>query len=275
MNQLEKIINQIEDPSYIIETCALNYHHINKLTKHNVIALSQHIELLKTSGIVKSMMNSYKSYPTRQQIVLPVVEDCENNKSLAEIIMGRRTCRDFGNQAIGLKELATILKYSYGISGEFDTGFGIQYLRTVPSGGALYPLEIYILVNKIEGLNQALYHYRIGHSSLEKIKNVDSRYFNNIASEWLLNSPPPAIMIVSGVLARTMIKYKERAYRYLLMEAGMLGMNITLSCEYVGLSTVMIGGYIDDETNELIGLDGINEMVLLPIVIGVKNDGIH
>jgi nitroreductase len=72
-----------------------------------------------------------------------------------------------------------------------------------------------------------------------------------------------------------MIKYKERAYRYVLMEAGMLGMNITLLCESIGFSTVMIGGYIDDETNMLIGLDGINEMALLPIAIGIKNDGIH
>lgn len=55
----------------------------------------------------------------------------------------------------------------------------------------------------------------------------------------------------------------------------MLGMNITLLCEYLGFSTVMIGGYIDDETNKLIGLDGINEMVLLPIAIGIKNDGIY
>jgi hypothetical protein len=59
------------------------------------------------------------------------------------------------------------------------------------------------------------------------------------------------------------------------MEAGMLGMNITLLCESIGFSTVMIGGYIDDETNMLIGLDGINEMALLPIAIGIKNDGIH
>jgi SagB-type dehydrogenase family enzyme len=237
--------------------------------------LSEHIELLKISGIVQSMLKSYKNYPTCQQVTLPKVEKDQNFKTLPEVLVERRSCRDFKNQAISLSELAAILKNSYGLSGEFNTGFGIQHLRTVPSGGALYPLEIYVLANKIEDLDQALYHYRIGRSSLEKIKDLDAVFFDKIAKDWMLTSPPPTIIIISGVLARTMIKYKERAYRYVLMEAGMLGMNITLLCESIGFSTVMIGGYIDDETNMLIGLDGINEMALLPIAIGIKNDGIH
>ena len=71
---------------------------------------------------------------------------------------------------------------------------------------------------------------------------------------------------------RTMLKYGERGYRFILLEVGFVSMNISLVCEALGLGSCMVGGYLDDELHRFLGIDGASEAVMNVMVIGGDND---
>jgi SagB-type dehydrogenase family enzyme len=175
--------------------------------------------------------------------------------SLEEALAWRRSIRDYTDDPIELWELAQILWAADGVS-ELTYGF-----RTAPSAGATYPYEIYVVVHPKgvrlpDGsyLEPGSYRYRIYTHQLEMVKPGDYSkplYHAALEQEWVLKAK--VNIVLAAVYERTTRRYGERGIRYVHIEAGHIGQNIYLQATALGLATVAIGAFYDDDVREIIG----------------------
>lgn len=212
----------------------------------------------------------YKSYPRMPRIDLaPHIEDFKFD--LRKALIERCSKYEFSPQSVSLKELASILYFSGGIVRNIK---GDSPRRPHPSGGARYPLEIYPLVLKpADNLKTGLYHYNIKENSLEFI--YDKSFSYDEARELFVgkstrgNAPVASIVIfISAVFFRTEIKYTNRAYRLILLEAGHLAQNFSLVAHSFGLNFFPIIGFDNNKVDRLLDVDGINETAIYAFVMG-------
>lgn len=143
--------------------------------------------------------------------------------------------------------------------------------RMYPSAGARYPLEIYLLnFNKIGSVNKGIYHYNIKWNTLELLKEGSYRkMLSKIIpnQKWITNGGE-VILIITSVFNRTNIKYKDRGWRYIYIEAGHLGQNFYLNAEKLKLKCCAIGGFDDDMIINLLNLNNENEVPIYAFVLG-------
>ncbi|MBE9065871.1 SagB/ThcOx family dehydrogenase [Leptolyngbya cf. ectocarpi LEGE 11479] len=210
----------------------------------------------------------YKTYPASEQIALPQVESANASAmttlNLATAVTNRRSHRRYNTQAqLSLTQLSQLLFLAQGIT------WDEREFRTVPSSGALYPLELYPIVHRVEGLQAGLYHHAVQSHGLELIKAGDLRQpliKAGLSQDFL--GEAQVCFVVSGIFQRTRWKYHERTYRYVLMEAGHLGQNLYLAATALGLGVCGVGAFFDDPLNELLGIEGKEEAALYLVTVG-------
>ena len=206
----------------------------------------------------------YKGYPRLPVINLP--QPHLNSKvSFVDVLQKRRSVRSFSKEQLTVKELSNLLYYSAGAKPKDEWG---ERKRFYPSGGGRYPLELYPIVSNVDGIKYGIYHYYVKTHSLEVLLNSRFRksLFSNIGQKWAKNAA--VLFIISAVFHRTEIKYGHRGYRHVLTEVGHMSQNIYLVSAALGLGCCSIGGYVDDEINNLLDFDGISESVLVITAIG-------
>jgi SagB-type dehydrogenase family enzyme len=192
--------------------------------------------------------------------------------SFSDVITRRRSASAFKADAMPLENLAAILRSAYGVTSRFEVEPGIyQTLRTVPSAGALFPLEVYCLAFNIDGLPPAVYHYDPTRDVLERTRNGDvrSELAESMPMAQLVASCPVAL-VVTAMLWRSRFKYGQRGYRFALLEAGHLAQNVLLASEALDLGSVPVGGFYDHKLATLVAIDGVNEVPLYVLPIGAK-----
>jgi len=176
--------------------------------------------------------------------------------SVEEALANRRSVREYRDEPLTVEELAQLLWAAYGIS---ETAYG---LRTAPSAGAQYPLELYAVVGERgvksgDGyLPAGIYHYDIHAHSLTLRKSGDYRealYRAALEQEWVLKAP--VSLVFTAVYSRTTRVYGERGrVRYVPMDLGHAGQNVYLQATALGLGTVAVGAFYDDEIGEILDL---------------------
>lgn len=224
--------------------------------------------LHNTSELTKIISNSCKKFKDMPNFPLRNVAQKESLEIL-DTIKRRRSTREFSGACLNLTELSTLL-YSCMTESKKDS-LGIT-LRNTPSAGALYPLEVYItLPSSIDShLPKGILHYNPkGHYltllNIDPQINVVKRF---ISQPEIQIHKSATIFYITGLLNRSLWKYGDRAYRYMLIEAGHLAQNMLLLATSMKLGCCPIGGFIDNEVNDYLGLDGVNEVTLYIIVIG-------
>lgn len=142
--------------------------------------------------------------------------------------------------------------------------------RAQASGGARYPIEVYPLVLRSgEGLPAGLYHYNVKLHALETLwdksftKEELKDYF---VYEWTADAS--VVFLMTAVFWRNQMKYGERGYRYVLIEAGHIGQNLYLVSEALGLKCCALGGTKDERVEELLDIDGVNESLVYAVAVG-------
>jgi len=188
---------------------------------------------------------------------------------LGEAIRARISCRRFDGEAVALTAMGNLLHAAYGVFGEVEL-VGEFLERPVPSGGGLYPLELYVLAQNIGGLPGGVYHYvPLGHRLEEVHPHTLPRL---MTSEMFLGQPylieAAAIVVIAAVVERSLWKYEDRGYRYLLLEAGHVAQNINLCSSAIGLGSLNLGGFFDEDLTRLLRLDLDREVVLYAVAIG-------
>jgi SagB-type dehydrogenase family enzyme len=184
---------------------------------------------------------------------------------LVELLRRRRSLRSFSSRPIEVNDLAFLLWASTGIQRREN---GHEF-RTVPSAGALYPIETYVVANNVDGLEKGLYHYNIRIHALEELRIGDLAEETSHASldqEMCANAS--VVFIWTAVFQRSKWKYAERAYRYVYLDAGHIAQNLALSAISIGMGTCQIAAFYDDEINEIIGIDGEEESAVYLSVAG-------
>lgn len=183
--------------------------------------------------------------------------------SVVEAIEKRRSERDFTGSPISLLELSQLLYYASGI-----TDSRMQ-LRAAPSAGALYPIEIYPVVNSVEGLDRGIYRYSPQEHSLTLVRKGDFRHqmAQHALGQGML-AQASVVFLLSAIFERGEWRYGERAHRYILLEAGHISQNIYLIATSLGLGACAVGAFSDDEFNRMLGVDGKEESVLYLMVVG-------
>ncbi|MGD1856169.1 MAG: SagB/ThcOx family dehydrogenase [Leptolyngbyaceae cyanobacterium] len=180
------------------------------------------------------------------------------------VMTQRRSQRAYSNRyVLSLRHLSQLLYLAHGITWEK------REFRAVPSSGALYPLEIYPIVHRVEGIEPGIYHHSIQDHLLEQLQLGDFRQplvKAGLNQDFL--GEANVCFVVSGIFQRTRWKYHERTYRYVLMEAGHLGQNLYLSATALGLGVCGIGAFLDTPLNELLNLDGEQEAALYLVTVG-------
>ena len=211
-----------------------------------------------------------KEYPAAPTTTLPDTA----LGTLGSLLERRASCRAFSADPITLEQLAGVLGAAYGVVGTSQLGVLELVERTVPSGGGLYPLELYAIVTSVAGVEPGVYHYLPVAGLLEQVRegavprSLLSYLF--MGQDYIARSA--AIVVTTAVWSRSLQKYGDRGYRYLLFEAGHVAQNIDLAAVECGLGACNLGGFFDDELAALLTVDVEHEMPLYATAVG-KPDG--
>ena len=188
-------------------------------------------------------------WSVEESVTLPRPRE-RSDVSVEEAIAGRRSRRAYSDRALDRGELGQLLWATQGVTNR-DKGF-----RAAPSAGALYPLEVYVVVGSpgVEGLESGVYRYRPGRHELDRGRtgNVQSELRAGAVDQEFVEEAAVDI-VVCAVDERTTRKYGERGrQRYVPMEAGHAGENLSLQAEALGLATVSVGAFRDDRVRDIV-----------------------
>jgi SagB-type dehydrogenase family enzyme len=143
-------------------------------------------------------------------------------------------------------------------------------LKTSPSGGGRHPIEVYPLVLRVDGLSPGIYHYRVETDTLGLLSSdVDDALAARLVAsqDWI--SDAAVVFLMTAVLERSMWKYKHaHAFRVVLMDAGHLGQTFHLVCTALGLAPFTSAANDAAAVENLLGIDGIDEVVVYTAATG-------
>ncbi|MBE9507553.1 MAG: SagB/ThcOx family dehydrogenase [Chloroflexi bacterium] len=204
----------------------------------------------------------YKTYADAEQIVLPDPHG-HRGLSLEEAVETRRSIRRYSSEALSPEELSRLLYAAQGITKQAGM------FRAAPSAGALYPIELYAVLHDVTGLEPGVYHYAVRKHELELLQQGDFRAAvvkAGLGQGFLAMAN--VCFVLSAIFQRTRWRYRERTYRYVMLEAGHIGQNLYLAATSMGLGACAVGAFLDDQLNDLLGLDGKEETALYIVSVG-------
>jgi SagB-type dehydrogenase family enzyme len=142
-------------------------------------------------------------------------------------------------------------------------------LRVAPSAGALYPVETYLSVQKVEGIGQGIYHYNVRLHELDLLRSGDLRFdLARAALDQDFLAEAAVVFAWTAVFPRSKWKYQERAYRYVYLDAGHIAQNVALAAVALGLGSCQVAALFDEEVNALLGVDGKEESIIYMTAVG-------
>jgi len=201
------------------------------------------------------------SFPVAGMIELPSPR-LDGELTLEEAIFERRSVREFANIPLNLEQISQLLWAAQGITDSW------RNFRSAPSAGALYPMEIFLVVGDVEELEAGIYHYNPDEHSLDKMKEGDIRGdLSRAALGQRAVDQAPVNIIIAAEFGRTTGRYGTRGERYVYIEAGHIGQNIYLQAVALGLGTVAIGAFHDDDVAELLEID-FDPLYIFPVGYG-------
>lgn len=179
---------------------------------------------------------------TMEEIALPQPR-VTSEASLEECIRERRSVRRYDAQVVGLEHVSQLCWAAQGITDER------RGLRAAPSAGATYPLELYV-VNE-----DGLFRYLPRKHALVRLSDSDLRA--SLARAALgqdFIEEAPLDLVITAVYSRTTRRYGDRGHRYVHMEVGHAAQNIHLQAVALGLSSVPVGAFYDEEVRDVLSL---------------------
>ena len=202
----------------------------------------------------------------------------QGDGDLWSVVSRRRSVRRFSaEEGMTQLELSRLLWAGAGVTRATPH----HLFRAAPSAGGLYPIETYLVVNRVTGLPPGLYHYRVaapnddgvieagrGHA-LEQLQ--DGPLGNAIAQaalgqDWVANAA--VVFIWTAVFTRARWKYRERAFRYVYLDAGHIAAQVSLAAVAQGLGSCQIAAFFDEEVDGLVGIDGEDEGTVYMTAVG-------
>jgi SagB-type dehydrogenase family enzyme len=211
----------------------------------------------------------YKEYPRFPTIDLPEPLH-KKNVDFFSLLLARNSGFRTKNTDINLNDISTLFYYSAGIR-NFDHKHIDSLKRTYPSAGARYPLELYLITFKdLHNLPQNIYHYNVRKHVLENLnikvnkKQLDTYFFEDTLS---LIEKSSALICISAIFNRSEIKYGLRSIRYTYQEVGHIAQNFLLTSQALKINNRVIGGFKDEEMNNLLDLEEEKEQIVTIVAL--------
>lgn len=207
--------------------------------------------------MTRSITLSLSAVP--ETLTLPALR-LDSKISLEACLLKRRSIRSYTNAALSLADVSQLLWAAQGITAEGRR-------RTAPSAGALYPLELYLVACGVDGLAPGAYHYRPERHGLILVKAGDLRRElaqAALGQDCVANGA--ATILFAAVYARTSAKYGRRAARYVHIEVGHAAQDVFLQATALGLGTVTVGAFDDEEIKRVAALPETHDPVyMMPV----------
>ena len=209
-------------------------------------------------------------------IDLPASNACKLVKPDARQCIGdRKSVRRYTDEAITLEELSYLLWATQGVRGTNENG---KIMRTVPSAGATNTFETYLFVKNVEGLQQGIYRYQAYEHRLVFLKEVDD--MTAMIDEMTMAERQPFVPYFAGkasvIFAWSTIPYRAewkfdvQAHKKILIDVGHVCQNLYIAGESIDRGVCAIGIYNQEMMDEVLGLDGDEELVIYLASVGTK-----
>jgi SagB-type dehydrogenase family enzyme len=193
---------------------------------------------------------------------------------LSDALRDRRTWRHFSAAPVGLPDLATLLRSTWGVQkwGAVK-GQGRVALKTSPSGGARHAIEAYVLARNVEGLPASVFHYdAAGHELVRLGHRVTRQTITRLLVNQFYYGDAAALVVMTAVFPRAMWRYPfSRALRTVLTEAGHLGQTFCLAATSLGLAPFTVMAFDELRAESLLTVDGVNECALYVVGVGHRS----
>lgn len=237
---------------------------------HENSKTNRYDQMLPDDVVVAEMQARYESLPfsTYPLVELPQTS-APLSLSMDQAITARCTARELKPCDLSLEQLGTILYYAYGVTRDNRGTHFPRPFRTIPSGGGLFPLEIFFYSDHVAELVPGLYHFNAAERNLRLLR--PGALAADIAGALVqptIAHNAAVIFFVTALFDRTIFKYKDRGYRFIFLEAGHLMQNLNLTAVALGLGVVNIGGFFDRDVDRLLGIDGVTHSTIYMCAIG-------
>ncbi|MGH8945625.1 MAG: SagB/ThcOx family dehydrogenase, partial [Acidimicrobiia bacterium] len=156
--------------------------------------------------------------------------------------------------------VATLLFLSAGVTRMIGPPDSRTYFRAAMSAGNLHPVEVYVTVGEVAGIEPGVYHFSPLDVALTRLRDGDHR--------GSLGADAPLVVLLTGIPWRTTWKYGERGWRHLYWDAGTMLANLLAVADAHGLQHQTVTGFDDAHVATLLGVDGVNEMPLALVLLG-------
>jgi SagB-type dehydrogenase family enzyme len=192
--------------------------------------------------------------------------------SFVEAVRNRRSRRKFNGEPLSLEELSFLCWATQGI--RQVSGDRTRTYRTVPSAGARHPLETYLMINRVQGLEPGLYRYLALDHQLGFVAPTEDLKTRTTSGEWFTQDY--AVTFAWTVIPyRTEWRYTVLSHKMIALDAGHVCQNLYLACESLGLGVYAIGAYFQDELDAILDVDGQDEFTIYLAQVGrVGSDGL-
>ena len=196
--------------------------------------------------------------------LLPLDRGAALRMSLDEALRCRASTPPTAASSISLGAVSTLLASAYGCRQRSG-----RTTRPVPSAGGLYPLELYVVATRVDGLAAGVHHYDPFAHRLETLDVADpvARLSRGLVDPDLA-ACAAATLVVTAVFPRTRFKYGQRGHRFALLEAGHLVQNLLLAATALGIAALPYGGFYDRSLDALVGADGLDECTVYVVFLG-------
>jgi SagB-type dehydrogenase family enzyme len=212
----------------------------------------------------ESKPDAYKRYPLAPAVALSDPQTT-GGAMIWDVMAHRRSVRRFQDTPLTEAELSQLLWAAQGIT-RWTQGYAF---RTSPSAGALYPVETYVVIHLVEGIEPGVYHYAVEDHALEQLSAGDYRIeIARAALDQSMAARANVVFVWTAVFQRSKWKYRQRAYRYCYLDAGHIVQNVALAALALGLGSCQIAALYDDEANALLSVDGEEESTIYMTVVG-------
>lgn len=215
------------------------------------------LELTRNPALQQTVARSSRTHDHRPGIDLPNTR--LGRVRLREALSMRRSLAPSTPAQLSRLRLAALLETAYRSTGG---------RRPAPSGGALYPLELYVVALAVERVEPGVYHYHPFRHRLERLGGVDRVKLAGALVDPGLAENAAALVVVTAMFWRSRFKYGLRGYRFALLEAGHVMQNLVLAAAAMRLPALPLGGFYDCKLDELVGADGLEEASLYSLLLG-------
>jgi SagB-type dehydrogenase family enzyme len=220
------------------------------------------LSLATSPALQQTVSRSSRTHEHRPRIEL--LQQGLPSRPLPELLDERRSGLGELVHPLPLGDLAALLGASYS-AGRRATGVD---RRPVPSGGALYPLELYVVALHVDGLEPSISHYNPFRHTLEVLGPADRTHVRDVLVDPTLADATAALIVVTALFWRSRFKYGSRGYRFALLEAGHLVQNAVLAATSLGVQALPLGGFYDRRVDVLVGADGLDEAAVYAFLLG-------